>query len=210
MAAAEPWAETGARGRPSRASAYFLGVLLVLTAAGALYLWRGVAPVPVYTAARDLPAYHQVREQDLRRDDVRPSELPDQVFTVREALLGRYTLSALRQDAPFDSAKMGPILPTPALDGEHVVGLPGSRSDVLGGRLARGDRVDLLLSPREAGEPPGARLRNLLVLDVRRPLGADALWVVVVAVPPTVERALLRSAGRTRALFVRTSSFPVR
>ncbi len=103
----------------------------------------------------------------MRRDDVRAPEVPGHAVTVRDAVLGRYTLAAQRQDEPFDSTKLGLAVSAKALERRRVVGLPGTPADVLNGRLTRGDRVDLLLSPKEAGTEGGTRLRGLLVLDVQ-------------------------------------------
>jgi Flp pilus assembly protein CpaB len=181
-------------------------LLLLLCAVGAIYLWRGVGSTSVYTAARDLPAYHRIREQDVRRQDVRSSGLPDHAVTVRDAVVGHYTLGAVRQDDLFDSSKVGPVLNDQALDERHVIGLRGSLADVLNDQLAPGDRVDVLLSPRQRDAATrGVRLHDVLVLDVEEARDPRS-FVIVVAVSATDEQAMLRAAGSTRALISRVSA----
>lgn len=198
--------ENGGRARPRRGSTYFIGLLVLLCAAGAIYLWRGVKTTATYTAARSLPAYHRIREEDLRRDEVRSSDLPEDAVTVPGAALGHYTLTNVHQDDPFDATKLGPALSEQALAGRHVIGLPGSSSDVLNGQLARGDRIDVLLSPRQEGAGRGARLRRLLVLDLQRGSAGTRDYVVVLAVSDAHERRMLEAAGSTRAFFTRVAA----
>jgi len=159
----------------------------------------------MYTAARDLPAYHFIREDDVRRDEIRSSELPDHAVTARDALLRHYTVNSISQDDPFDSTKLGPIVDEQALERRSVVGLSGSSADVLNGKLARGDLVDVLLSPKEAGTGRGARLQELLVLDVDKRSKNARDYVIVLAVSASEERLILRSAGSARAFFSRSA-----
>ena len=161
-------------GRPRRLSLYVLLLLLGVGIGGTIYLaTRSRTPKPsvglayVYTAARDLPAFHQIAEEDLRKSPVLRSSLPKAPVTSRDALLGHYTLDPVGQDTPIDAARIGPMLPVGALRATVVTGLPASPADVMHGGLSQGDEVDVVLSPRAPSRSSGgATLQHVLVMDV--------------------------------------------
>jgi hypothetical protein len=206
-ATADPATTTRSRGRPYRASTYFWLVVVAACVVGALYLWKGVGTRFIYAAARDLPAYHQITERDVRRVPVRSSESPEKSTVDREALLDRYTLGPVAQDKPFDTSKVGPVLSPRRLARARIVGLGASHADVIGGRLARGDRVNLLFPNRAGGDRRPVQLERLLMLDVRKRPGSAAHYVVVLAVSGTDEEIFMAAAVRDGAFFTRAAPY---
>lgn len=203
----EPAAARQTRPRPFRASTYFLVIAVFLSVAGALYLWKGAGTRYVYTATQDLPAYHQITELDVRRTAVRSAEAPTNAAAHRETLLGRYTLVAVNQDAPFDTSRLGPLLPRGRLTKARILAVGASPSNVIGGRLARGDLVNILLAQRHSNATQGGRLPRVLVLDV--PTGAEdpAQNVVILAISASNEDAFLAGAGDARTVLVRAAAY---
>lgn len=192
------------RRRPLRASVYFLGLVFALCVGGAIYLWQGVGSTSVYGAARDLPAFQRIEETDIRRVEVRSSAVPDHATTVRDALLGHYTVGPVRQDDPFDTSQLGPVLPEQTLDSARVIGLRASVADAVDGRLARGDQVDILLSSPTVTRGRATSIRNAVVLDV---IKRSTYYVLVFALTTAGESDLLRAGGRGRVFFSRTAPF---
>lgn len=144
-------------------------MVALVTVAGVLYLTLTSGTERVYVAAVDLPAYHQLTQADLRlmpvdRRQIPPDAVPERD---RDMLLGRYTTTALRQDQPLHINLLGPRLPIGAIECS-IVALPWNPETNLGGRLARGDRVDILLSPNgpAQGLILGRRIAGVLVIDL--------------------------------------------
>src|SRR6266487_831716 len=155
--------------RSRRASTYFLIGILVVSAAGAGYLWRrSLATRLVCVAAADLPAYQQITAADIHTAEVRADDVPAQAAASPRSLIGRYTLAAVQRGQPFDLAELGPRLPAGILRQKLVVGLPASAAVIADGTVTLGARVDILLS---SSAPAGTRsgvLRRALVLNVAR------------------------------------------
>jgi Flp pilus assembly protein CpaB len=188
--------------RPRRASTYFLLAVFLASAAGGLYLWRGIGTRPVYAAAVDLPAFHQVGVSDVRLTQVRSSRLPAHATSDRNDLLGHYTLGAIRQDHPFDVDHLGPVVPAGALDGQLVTGLTASAAEVGGGTFARGDRIDILLSSTESAvSSQNSVLKQVLVLDVK-PVGKQLGSFVLISALSRLDESKLLAAGGTARVFV--------
>jgi Flp pilus assembly protein CpaB len=160
----------------------------------------------VYVATWDIPAYHQIVERDVRRTRVNANEMPTGTVRDRDVLLGRYTLTPLGQDKPYTRAKLGPVLPSGALEGLGLVAFEASAETTLGGNLARGDRVDVLLSVTDPASASGSgKLNGVLVLDIRAT--GTANQALVLALTTRNQKALLTRLGRSRIMVVRTSPY---
>ena len=158
----------------------------------------------VYVADVDLPAYHQLTQDDLRLVGVDRRRVPADAVRERDrdTLLDRYTTTNLRQSQPVQLSQLGPRLPAGAI-GSFVVALPSTPETTVGGRLARGDRVDVLLSANELVQSAATRLTGVLVLDVVD--GPDAS--VVVAVAPRGVDELAARRGSSMVIVVRTRAY---
>jgi len=196
----------GRESRPSgfRVSWVVLALVAVVAAAGVTYLTITSGTEYVYVADVDLPAYHQLTQDDLRLVGVDRRRVPADAVRERDrdTLLDRYTTTNLRQSQPVQLSQLGPRLPAGAI-GSFVVALPSTPETTVGGRLARGDRVDVLLSANELVQSAATRLTGVLVLDVVD--GPDAS--VVVAVAPRGVDELAARRGSSMVIVVRTRAY---
>ncbi|MFI6325190.1 SAF domain-containing protein [Nonomuraea sp. NPDC050556] len=186
------------RRRPSSLSSIALVLVLVAGLLGYLFLREG-DQVRVFVAAHDLPAFHQITQLDVRQATVEAGSVPGDAVRNRDGLVGRYTLAAVRQDRPYRRSELGPLLKPGALDKLSFVATEASPVSTLGGRLARGDRVDVLLSPTDPDATPG-RLPEVLVVDV-------AKESVVLAVTGKNARTLLRARGSSTVALLRVGAY---
>lgn len=192
------------RRRPRRASTYFLIGVLAACAIGGWYLWqRGLTTRTVCVATADLPAYDQITPADVRKAELPSDEIPSQAVADPSELVGRYTLAAARRYRPIDLAELGPRLPSGTLAQQLVVGLPVSISEIAGGAVAPGDRVDILLSSTAASSPRNGVLRRVLVLDVKSGGNQPGQFVIVCAIPEMDEDTLLAAGGTARIFIAR-------
>jgi hypothetical protein len=182
-----------------RASTYFLVAVTAAAAAGGLYLHLRDGTETVYAAAADIPAFHQVTQMDVRATEVRSSAVPPGAKRSRSDVLGRYTLEKVGQDDPFREAGLGPRLPERTIDGQRVVGVSAVAREV-DGVVGRGDRIDLVFSPRVAAQARPVTLSNALLLDVRRAGNHD--YVGLICLVPQENADLLQSAAGDPRLFV--------
>jgi hypothetical protein len=201
--------QTGSRpSRPSgiRVSRLILLVVALITVAGVLYLTLTSGTEEVYMAAVDLPAYHQLTQADLRPMAVDRRTIPPGAVTERDrdTLLGRYTTTALRQDRPLQLDMVGPRLPIDAIE-SSIVALPWNPETSMGGRLARGDRVDILLSPNGPAQGPilGRRIAGVLVLDLVDGPNAS----VIVAMTQADVDEFIAARGSSTVLVARTRPY---
>jgi hypothetical protein len=184
--------------RPHRASTYFLLIVLVFSTGGVLYLWQRAEQTRIVcVAAAGLPAYHQITRTDIRETVVRSNQVPSHATADPGTLIGRYTLTAIQHGQPFDLGALGPRLPAGALTGQLVVGLPASISDVDGGQITRGDRVDILLASTTAMSPRDGVLPGAVVLDLKRDTHTGE-YVLVCAFAAKYESVLLTTGGTAR------------
>ncbi len=151
-----------------------LGVI-ALTTIGVLYL-RASSTELVWVFSRDVPAYHSIGQSDLREERVPRASIPDDVVTEREAITGTYTLAALDMGTPVTDELLGPSALGTDVDDYLVVALPAQPAQVLNGRVARGDVVELIFKPQIEDDPP-VSIEGVPVLDVRR---VDAGYVLTV------------------------------
>lgn len=190
------------RRRAHRASTYFLIGVLLVCALGGWYLWyRGLAVRTVYVAARDLPTYHQITAADVQKSNVRSDQVPSQATAHMSDLVGGYTLVPVQRGRALSLNELGPKLPVGTLAKQLVVGLPASVSDIGGGAVARGDRVDILLSSTAANHARNGVLRGAVVLDVK-PIGKQPSQFVIVCAFPASDEKILLAAGGTARIFV--------
>jgi Flp pilus assembly protein CpaB len=145
-----------------------MAVVVALAIFGFIYLKPNNGSVMIYVAAYDLPVYHQIMQADIRQAAVPIGEVPPNAAHDREDLIDHYTLQAVAQGKAFDGNLIGPRLLPRTLDGLVMTALNSSAETTLGNRLARGDRVDILLSPTMASksEQP-ERLKYVLVIDIQ-------------------------------------------
>jgi Flp pilus assembly protein CpaB len=186
------------RVRPIRLSRAAMIVVAVLALAGVGYLTITSGTEEVYVAAADLPAYRQLTQADVRVHTVNQRDVPDDAVRDRNALIGRYTLTAAEADRPFRTGSLGPRLPARAIQ-SAVVALPATPETSLGGRLARGDRVDVLLS-REDEPAAEVRLADVLVLDIVNS-------AIVVATTPRDAATFATARGSSTIVVVRTTPY---
>lgn len=181
-------------------------VVALVAVAGVLYLTLTSGTEGVYVAAVDLPAYHQLTQADLRLTPVDRRRIPPGAVSERDrdTLLGRYTTTALRQDQPIQINVVGPRLPIGAIE-SSIVALPWNPETSMGGRLARGDRVDILLSPNGPALGPtlGRRIGGVLVLDLVE--GSNAS--VIVAMTQADVDEFMAARGGSTVLVVRTRPY---
>lgn len=187
--------------RGLRASSLIALVVLGLAALGILYLATSEQDREVYTAAADLPAFHQIREEDLRLAAVPKKDLPARAVTLRESAIGRYTLSPVLQDAPLTTDRLGPQLTPGALVATSIIGVEARVRTTAGGTLARGDRVDLFRPASTIGDKTWT-LTNVLVLDIRG--GPEAL---VLALAPDQKSEVGSIPAADRLLVARVSAY---
>lgn len=181
-------------------------MVALVAAAGLSYLTFTSGTEAVYVADIDLPAYHQLTQDDIRLAAVdRRRVPPDSVHEGdRDRLLGRYTTIAVQQDQPFQINLVGPRLSIGAIK-SSIVAIPWSPETSIGGRLARGDQVDILLSPNQPAKdaPPARRIAEVLVLDLVDGPNAS----VIVAMAPTDVDELMARRGSSTVLVVRTRPY---
>ncbi|MGH8614771.1 MAG: SAF domain-containing protein [Gammaproteobacteria bacterium] len=191
---------------PIRVSHAIFIVVALIAAGGVAYLNFTSGAEEVYVADVDLPAYHQITERDVEIKPVDRHQLPADAVRDRDTLLGRYTLASIRQDQPFQSGQLGPRLPDAIID-KPIVALPWSPETTIGGRLARGDRVDILLSSNNIGaQAAGSKLTNVLVLDVID--GKNAAVIVAISASSIGELAAARGSSTIVVVRVRPYGAP--
>jgi hypothetical protein len=194
--------------RPLRASTYFWLLVLLACAGGGIYLWRGIGTREVYGADIDLPAYHQIAQSDVRKIRLRSTDVPNHATDNRNDLIGRYTLGEVRQDRPFETDNLGPILTGVELSKLRIVGLPASAADTNGGTLARGDRIDILLSSTAVnGGAHSATLSGVVVIDVRPDDNQSGKFVLMSGLSVADEAKLLSAGGTARIFILRVAPY---
>lgn len=179
----------------------------MLGVAGAGYLWwRDSERLQVWVASADLPAYRQLSRADVRLAWVRTGALPRDPLAKDAVVLGRYSLATVARGKALSVADVGPALSVGSLRGRSVVSLSASTADIGGALIARGGRINVLLSSTASEEPRNGVLNDAIVLDVR-PLGKQPdAYVVVLGVPASSESVLLAAGGTAKMFFVRADS----
>ncbi len=197
-------------GRRTRRSLRLSSMILVAAGlfgvGGVVYLIFTSGTSLVYVAGVDIPAYHQIVQADLRLAPVDRRKTPPDAYAAdqRDVLVGRYTTTAVHQDKPFRAEELGPRLPLNSLR-DSVLALPMTSETTLGGRLARGDLIDILLSANgsdDGARRPGQRIAGARVLDLTA--GPNAAVVVEVTSTSVTQFVAVRGSStltvaRTRA-----------
>jgi hypothetical protein len=160
--------------------------------------WTAADPVRVLVATRDLPAFHLVQPGDVTFTSPRSASAG--ALTARRAAVGHHTLTAIKADEVITSAEMGARAPS-ASDGWPVLTVVGGPRTTLGGRLARGDRVNLLLQALPEG-PPAGLVRDALVLDMRM-VGKTHDGSVTLALPKPLDERQAAALAAGEVLVVR-------
>ena len=192
---------TRRRLRPVRLSFLVMAVVVALAIFGFIYLKPNNGSVTIYVGAYDLPAYHQILQADIRQATVPIGKVPSNAVRDREDLIDHYTLQAIVQGKAFNGNLIGPRLLPRTLDGLMMMALNSSAETTLGNRLAKGDRVDILLSPTmvNKSEQP-KRLKHVLVIDIQNNS-------VTFAVTTGDESYLENQLGLSRVAIVRTIAY---
>jgi Flp pilus assembly protein CpaB len=181
--------------------------VVVLGVAGGGYLWwRDSERRQVWVASADFPAYRQLSRTDVRLAWVRASALPRDPLSKDAVVLGRYSLAAAGRGKALSAAAVGPALPVGSLQGRSVVSLSASAADIGGALVARGGRIDVLLSSTATEEPRSGVMNDAIVLDVRPLGGQPDAYIVVLGVPASSESVLLAAGGTAKMFFVRAAS----
>jgi len=179
---------------PFRLSLVVWLVAGVIGAGGVLYLVVDSDTEVVYVAAHDLPAYHQLTRDDVRMTAVRTREVPDDAIRDQRVLLDRYTLAPIQRNRPYGQARLGPRLAPGSLAGP-LVAVSAAPETTMGGRIARGDQVDVVMSE--------TRLRDVLVVDlVDGPKAA-----VILQIPASEVADVAPVRGENGLVIVRTRPY---
>lgn len=159
------------RARPGPLSWFsFILVALVLAAGAVWFTGRPADQVPVLVAKEDIPAFHRLTAADLTlalrdKDNKDPyAGLPVE---------GRLTLNAVKKDAALRQGDVAPDIA--AVMGNDFVlrGFTVAPASVLGGSLAPGNRIQLLLMR------DGRRLASLTAIVVKVSDDARSLTVAL-------------------------------
>lgn len=177
-----PMSQTGAprrrRASPVRGSTLAFVAAVAVTAGGAGFLATRQG-VPVLVANRDLPAFQQVSQADVRETLVPRSSLPSDYKVDADAVVGTYTLDSLKQGETIAAGSLGPRV---AVDVGHLAtaALDATPAQALDGRLRPGDRIRLV--PKgQAKATETQPLANVLVLRISR---QDSRYVVTFGLTP--------------------------
>lgn len=146
------------------------------------------ATVAVLTAAHDLPTQHRITAADLKLAQVAPALVPPGALTHPSAAVGQYTRLPLLNGDVVRADKLTATAPATALSDQlppnmRALSIGVVPSQVLGGLLRPGDRVDLLAAlkakPGQAATTD-TLLQGVQVLDIRnqgalpaRPISSD-------------------------------------
>ncbi|MFI9558272.1 SAF domain-containing protein [Nonomuraea endophytica] len=164
--------------RPRHVRGPFSGFVVAVVATGAvvaaILLLLSKQQVPVLVARADLPAYTELGMDDLEMgtrtalDAGAYAELPVE---------GRITLRSIRQGEALTSTDLSPDVRGLIKGGLSVVGLDVSRAAVLGGALASGDPVQVVLV---TGGRRTAEIRAV-VLTASQADASGTRWSLMVA-----------------------------
>ena len=113
-------------------------------------------PVP----ATSLAAYHLIKEGDIVERDLPKADIPIDAVDSRDKLLNMRSLTAL---PAFKPVTLGVLMNKDLLDEHVAVGLQVNQADILGGKLASGDRVDIIITAYNVAP---VKYENILILDV--------------------------------------------
>ena len=150
--------------RPLRLSVLFLAFVLAVAVAGVALL-QLAGRREVVAASGGLPAYRVIEERDLRKMSVSRAKASSAAVTTADAVTGRYLLRPLKQDDPVLDDDLGPRIAELGSGKLALVAIPVTPAATFDGRLRRGSRISLLLSPRDA-RSASRRLTEVLVIDV--------------------------------------------
>jgi Flp pilus assembly protein CpaB len=153
----------------------------------------------------DLAAYHQLKSEDVLEIRISRDRLPDSFAKNRSQLVGRYVVTSARRGRAISLNSLGPVLPADILSDRRLIALPATTADTGSGMLARGDRVDLLLSSTVAESPRNAVLRDVVVLDIKQLANQPGNLSVVYAVRRSDEPGLLAAGGTARVFILRAT-----
>jgi Flp pilus assembly protein CpaB len=177
-------------------------VVGLFTAGGALYLGLTSGSKRVYVADVDLPAYHQLTQDDLELKAVDRRRVPRDAIpeSGRDGLLGRYTTRAVKQGQPLQTDSCGPRLPSGAIMASTVA-LPWTAETSLGGQLTKGDEVKILFSPNEMPSVSTGPVVDALVLDL------ISGFSVVLAVRPADVATIATHRGSSTLSVARVAAY---
>ena len=157
---------------------------VVLALLPLIALWmaqRDRARPVVQTSARDLPAYHLIKEEDLRRRAVADGEVKGETQPAGDTLTGHYTRRAINANRPLLKDDVGPATDPKLMTDVLVVPIPMSAMLLQGDAPAPGAVVSVA-ALRQAGNDVKREvvLDEALVLDLTRK--GDEQYIVL-AVP---------------------------
>ncbi|HWQ19863.1 MAG TPA: hypothetical protein VN455_08810 [Methanotrichaceae archaeon] len=123
-----------------------------------------------------IPAYHIITADEFTIKAVDNSSPTSKVISNISSYMNgsNYycTLEPLKADEPVSEDKLFDLQDLTGLDRATVVGIPANSATSLGGRLQRGDVVDLVV-PRSDGRAP-LEVENVHVLDIRENASGNA------------------------------------
>ncbi|HHY44581.1 MAG TPA: Flp pilus assembly protein CpaB [Firmicutes bacterium] len=152
-----------------------------------------VVTSPVVVAARDIRPYESIEPGDLRIVDFPRKAVPKDHFSEAGSLQGAYALSRILPGQVVMSGHVargkGEVGLSVDLEPDmRCVFVPAGEERAVGGLIKRGERVDIVFTPKGVtyaaigGGQPSLIVRSLLVVEVcRRPSSGEFAGVVVLA-----------------------------
>jgi pilus assembly protein CpaB len=159
-------------------------------------------------AVRDLPAGHRLSPGDVERRLLPAGGRPAGSVTHSGQLAGKYTAYPLLKDQVLTLRHLAETPPTATLaerlpPGQRVVSVSVRPETVLGGALAPGDTVDLLVAWPADGEKQTVRVETLAagltVVDIRNQSGLSTREKPEYGSPGAVPHAVLLRVSPSQA-----------
>jgi Flp pilus assembly protein CpaB len=180
----------------------------MIAALGAWYLYvRGPQPVPVVVPAHNLPMYHLIANNDLKKVSILPDEMPSEALRTESEMVGRYTREPLTADKTVLAKNLVPASDPGLKVNTSVVSIPATGAMTFANRLTSGDVVTLWNVPVNRSSTPELMLDQVLVLDVlpasatQTTTGEQLPYVVILAVPIDRQAEILSAAAKGSLMF---------
>jgi 2',3'-cyclic-nucleotide 2'-phosphodiesterase (5'-nucleotidase family) len=150
-------------GRKSLAIMIGFGLIGLLVAAIRQQMHWPPTPQVIAVPERDLPAYYQIQEHDLKQQIFLFKSFSQNIVKQSEQIKQRYTLGEIPKEQPLSATQLGPVVDASLL--ARVVPISVS-APAFEDKVQAGDVVDITITPKEATAQV-ATFRNVLVLDVK-------------------------------------------
>jgi len=161
------------------------------------------AAVPVHC----IPAYHIITANEFTDkvldNDTLPTNAIHNISPYVNESACYYTLEPLESDKPFSEDMLFGLQNLTDLDQATVVGIPATLATSLGGKVQRGDVVELIVPGVEGNKP--LEIENVHVLDIRGNTSnnGSAEFTIVAVLPRKSALRLINEAHGNRAFAIR-------